>query len=105
MKFITLFIILLISFNINANLVIKKKVAKFDSCRQIMNTGNAQGDNNDRSASNKVTTVSGWQVDIKGGSYCWLMRSSTFRRTNRGSGRCQSSGEPNGTTYGMLWMR
>jgi len=37
MKFITLFIILLISFNINANLVIKKKVAKFDSCRQIVN--------------------------------------------------------------------
>jgi len=62
-------------------------------------------DNNDRSASNKVSTVSGWQVDIKGSSYCWLMRSSTFRSTNRGSGRCQSSGEPNGTTYGMLWMR
>lgn len=62
-------------------------------------------DNNQRSPSSQVTTVSGWQVDIHGTPYCWLMRSSSFRSTNKGSGLCQSSGEPNGSRYSMLWMR
>jgi len=43
MKYIILIFILLTSFNINANLIIKKKVSKFESCKQIKLTGNSNG--------------------------------------------------------------
>ena len=62
-------------------------------------------DNGQRSASNQVTTVSGWQVDVFGSPYCWLMRSTTSYYNSRGSGLCQSSGNPNQTQHGLLWMR
>lgn len=58
-----------------------------------------------RSDSATVSTVSGWQVDTFGTSHCWMMRSSTSKSTLKGSGRCVSSGEPNGSLHGLLWMR
>ena len=62
-------------------------------------------DNNQRSAGSKVNSVSGWQVDIFGSPYCWLMRSTSLRSTYPGSGLCQNSGVPNATKHGFLWMR
>lgn len=46
MKFIILFIILLISFNIDANLIVKKKISGFSSCLEIKNKGNSKGNGN-----------------------------------------------------------
>lgn len=46
MRFITLFIILLISFNINANLIVKKKISGFSSCLEIKNKGYSTGNGN-----------------------------------------------------------
>lgn len=62
-------------------------------------------DNNQRSSSNKVDSVSGWQVDVFGSPYCWLMRSTTSYYNAAGSGLCKSSGNPNATKHGFLWMR
>ena len=42
MKYITLIFVLLVSFNINANLIVKKKI-EFETCKQIKMTGNSNG--------------------------------------------------------------
>jgi len=56
-------------------------------------------------ANQHITSVTGWQVDVDGAPYCWMMRSNYTKNRLRGSGLCRSAGEPNGTRHGLLWMR
>ncbi|MBQ4811466.1 hypothetical protein J8M20_08960 [Pseudoalteromonas luteoviolacea] len=46
----------------------------------------------------------GWQIDLYGTTHCWVARGE-YKQTGKGSTRCITNAEPNGSTFALLWMR
>ncbi|TNF37287.1 MAG: hypothetical protein EP329_03560 [Deltaproteobacteria bacterium] len=90
----------------NSRMVVAPSYADIPACR---NTYAGATDNittcSAYPANANNTTITGFQVDIHGTTYCWFTRGGGSWSSYQGSARCFSGGDPDGTRWARTWFR